>query len=77
MNEDSCMQFFATGSPALSKTAFNLHFLVWIESQRMADKPNAGSSGDLYLGDPAAADMDVVSKVAEKKPKAKKEKDPR
>ena len=43
----------------------------------MADKPNAGSSGDLYLGDPAAADMDVVSKVAEKKPKAKKEKDPR
>ena len=29
MNEYSCMQFFATGSPALSKTAFNLHFLVW------------------------------------------------
>ena len=43
----------------------------------MADKPNAGSSGDLYLGDEVATAMDVVSKVAEKKPKAKKEKDPR
>ena len=46
----------------------------------MADKDNAGSSGDLKLGDLDLADsLDLAdrSNEAKKKLKAKKEKDPR